>query len=36
VTAAADYDKIYIFLELDANSGKVWFDKVTLVYVGGP
>jgi hypothetical protein len=36
VTAVADYDKIYIFLELDANSGKVWFDKVTLVYVGGP
>jgi hypothetical protein len=35
-TAAADYDEIHLFVVLDANSGKAWFDKVTLVYVGGP
>ena len=36
VTAAADYDEIWIFVQLDANSGKAWFDKVSLVYVGAP
>ena len=32
-TAAADYDAICIALALDANAGKIWFDKVSLVYV---
>jgi len=36
VTAAADYDEIWIFVRLDADSGKAWFDKVSLVYVGAP
>lgn len=35
-TAGADYDTVYIFPVLNANSGKAWFDKLSLVYVGGP
>ncbi len=32
-TAAADYDEICILLVFDADSGKIWFDKVSLVYL---
>jgi len=35
-TAAADYDGICIYLQIDADSGTIWFDKVSFVYVGGP
>lgn len=35
-TAAADYDTICMLLQLEASSGKIWFDKATLKYVGGP
>jgi hypothetical protein len=35
-TAQADYTTICIFLQLVAEGGTVWFDKVSLVYVGGP
>ena len=31
--ALADYDQICIYLVFEADSGKVWFDKVSLVYV---
>ena len=32
-SASGDYDSIFIYLELIADSGKVWFDKVKLVAV---
>ena len=31
--ATADYNQICIYLVFEADSGKVWFDKVSLVYV---